>query len=136
MPEGTLKGKHAPFRLGNRGVRQFRLAQTRDEYVAWYYSLPAEQKVFWNGSPLSIVRQKPIAVRRRSARCFEAQRLLAAALPAGTDIEAVPGRLVVVANGATVAMLDRQSDEMSFHWALLTDMFGEGAVATLRQSLS
>ena len=135
MPAGTLRGRFAPFRLGNRGVLQFAQASVRDEFVAWHFALPEHQKLHWNGQPLSIVRQKPIAVRRRSARCFEAQRLLSQILPQGTELEAVPGRLVVVANGATVAMLHHSNDEMIYNWNLLEEMVGGPAVASLRQTL-
>ena len=75
-------------------------------------------------------------MRRRSARCFESQRLLASILPPTVSLDAVPGRLVVVADGATVAMMDRQGEDMVYNWALIGEMYGEQAVADLRSSIS
>ena len=88
-----------------------------------------------DGKPLVIVRQKPLHLRRRAAKAFEAARLLQRYAPASAEVTAVGGRNVVVADGSTVAIMQNDSETMAWNFGALQEMFGSGVVASLKSEL-
>ena len=114
---------------------QFRDREARDSFLQFFFALPDNRKVRWKDNLLTIVRPKPIDVRRRSAKCFEAARLIANFLPHGIAVDAVPGRLVIVAAGITIAALDRTTEAIQFDWPLIQDNSGLEAVSNIQQAL-
>ena len=66
-----------------------------------------------------------------NTQVFEASRTLRRHVPESADIAAVGGRNVLVADGATVAILTEQ-EAVAWNWGALQQLYGSAAVAALR----
>jgi hypothetical protein len=135
MPAGSLVKMTCPFSRANRGILEFADPLVRNQFLEWYHTLPEPQKLTYKGTILALVRQKSLLYRRKAAKMHECCRLLRMHLPAQVEVEAVPGRFVVLADAMTVAQLDRNNEEMAFDWQLLSSRYGQAVVASLRKTL-
>ena len=139
-PSEIIVQTRAPFRRCNKGMILVDTHAHRELLLDRWYNTAEDLRTQFKGKMLIPVREKPLDVRRRAARMYEAARTLQSIV--GEDaVEAIPGRFVICASGGDhdgeiVAQTPYGTDFPLFDVAAVQRIFGATAADSVRRALS